>query len=96
MTWSTNVNPKQEGWYLVTVDGRYVMPAYRMEYPKGNFTWKDNARSVVTMPNGNTGLAQCVLKKNILNVRSVIMNITLLMATIKKQSVTNGLFGVIQ
>lgn len=46
MTWSTNVNPKQEGWYLVTVDDRYVMPAYRMEYPKGNFTWKDNVPKI--------------------------------------------------
>ena len=28
MRWNTNVNPKQEGWYLVTVDNRYVMPLY--------------------------------------------------------------------
>jgi len=32
--------PKKQGWYLVTLDDTTVMPLYRMEYPKNNFTWK--------------------------------------------------------
>ena len=39
MKWSTTP-PKKDGWYLVTVKDGIVMPAYRMEYPKGNFTWQ--------------------------------------------------------
>lgn len=38
MSWSTNP-PKKQGWYLITTKDGVVMPAYRMEYPKNNFTW---------------------------------------------------------
>lgn len=42
MKWSMNP-PKKNGWYLVTLKDGIVMPAYRMEYPKGNFTWSQLA-----------------------------------------------------
>ena len=38
MSWGKS-NPKQAGWYLVTLENGTIMPLYRMEYPKGNFTW---------------------------------------------------------
>ena len=45
MKWNTNTEPKKEGWYLVTIlkdNGHvFVMPLDRVEYPKGNFYWKD-------------------------------------------------------
>lgn len=40
MRWSTKA-PKKTGWYLVTLKSGTVMPAYRSEYPTGNFTWKE-------------------------------------------------------
>jgi hypothetical protein len=42
MTWSKNPEPKSTGWYLCTVEDRgkrHVEPAYRHEYPPGNFVW---------------------------------------------------------
>lgn len=42
MKWG-KANPKETGWYLVTVaDGVFdktVMPLYRVEYPPGNLYW---------------------------------------------------------
>lgn len=43
MKWGSK-EPCKEGWYLVTTyvgRTKTVMPAYRMEYPKGNFTWQN-------------------------------------------------------
>lgn len=39
MSWG-KCNPKQYGWYLVTLNNGTVMPMNRMEYPKENFTWQ--------------------------------------------------------
>jgi len=38
MSWGTS-EPKQEGWYLVTLNNGCVMPLHRGEYPRGNFSW---------------------------------------------------------
>lgn len=46
MTWSKNPEPKSTGWYLCTVEDRgkrFVQPAYRAEYPEGNFYWTELA-----------------------------------------------------
>ena len=51
MRWSTKA-PKKTGWYLVTLKDGIVMPAYRSEYPTGNFTWKElpyNADVIASM-----------------------------------------------
>ncbi|MDF2854551.1 MAG: hypothetical protein K0Q87_402 [Neobacillus sp.] len=39
MGWSTKP-PTKDGWYLVTLADGTVMPALRVEYPKGNFSWQ--------------------------------------------------------
>jgi len=39
MSWGKS-RPESQGWYIVTLDNGTVMPMYRMEYPKGNFTWQ--------------------------------------------------------
>ena len=49
MRWSTKA-PKKAGWYLVTLKDGIVMPAYRSEYPTGNFTWKE-------LPHGSVVIA---------------------------------------
>ena len=38
MSWG-KCDPKQDGWYIVTMKNGTVMPMYRREYPKGNFIW---------------------------------------------------------
>ncbi len=42
MSWGSK-EPKNAGWYLVTLKNGTVMPALRKEYPEGNFTWSQLA-----------------------------------------------------
>jgi hypothetical protein len=46
MSWGS-ANPEQAGWYLVTLENGTVMPLYRMDYPKGNYSWQGCHSNVI-------------------------------------------------